>query len=65
VSWVDGGACELPQGLWELLVDGGGDGRFDAEAAPAQPHSEIHAIDLSDYGAGLGYNLAYEDRRDS
>ena len=59
----DGQAHALPDGLWDFLVDGTGDGRF-ARGVTGGPHPEVtdpgSLVNVNRYDL----NLAFEDRRE-
>jgi hypothetical protein len=55
-------AVTLPAGLWELLVDGTGDGVVDP-GTTGDPDPEIDLQRLAAAQSASGHNLARDDRR--
>jgi hypothetical protein len=61
---LDGQARELPDGLWELLGEGDGDGFIDPSTVGKGPHPDewdLPAMQAT-YTSESGLNLAREDR---
>jgi hypothetical protein len=62
----DGQPCALPDGLWDFLVDGAGDGQITGQVvaeACRYDDADINLAALEElYASAQGYNLVREDR---